>query len=181
MNLTEEDAADSGRWQADFEEGLFVDYRGFEKRGIAQLYEFWFGLGYTEWEIVAPLVVEWRRHGIGAFVAAASDPRGVREPGGDPELWEEVVRSKTTVRNAGSRVGSNVVQLYAEFPQSSVPEDTPKSVLRGFEKLLLQPGEEAEVPLVLLRRDVSFWNVTAQGWQIPAGEMVLRVGSVRRT
>ncbi|KAH7061423.1 beta-glucosidase [Macrophomina phaseolina] len=181
VNLTEEDAADSGRWQADFEEGLFVDYRGFEKRGIAQLYEFGFGLGYTEWEIVAPLVVEWRRHGIGAFVAAASDPRGVREPGGDPELWEEVVRSKTTVRNTGSRAGSNVVRLYAEFPQSSVPEGTPKSVLRGFEKLLLQPGEEAEVPLVLLRRDVSFWNVTAQGWQIPAGEMILRVGSVRRT
>lgn len=172
VNLTGDAARDSSNWQADFEEGLFIDYRSFEKRNVTPLYEFGFGLGYTEWEIAAPLVVDWQKE-VGAFSASSG---GEIAPGGERGVWEDVLRLKTSVKNAGESAGSTVVQLYLEFPGEGVPEDTPKSVLRGFEKVRLHPGEETEVTLVLLRRDVSFWNVTAQRWQVPAGEMVFRVG-----
>lgn len=66
------------------------------------------------------------------------------------------------MENTAEVAGKAVVQLYVEMPAESVPEGTPMRVLRGFEKVALEPGERREVVFGLRRRDVSFWNVTAQ-------------------
>ncbi|KAF4543392.1 uncharacterized protein LTHEOB_91 [Lasiodiplodia theobromae] len=168
-------ANDSEAWQADFEEGLLIDYRHFDAKNITPLYEFGFGLSYTEFKISAPLEVA----GVAANTTRVSSfPPAVSsaQPGGNPALWEPVLTASTTVQNMGERAGATVVQLYLSMPSGSVPEGTPLRVLRGFEKVQLEPGASEKVEFRLLRRDVSFWNVEAQEWEIPTGEMRLSVG-----
>jgi hypothetical protein len=48
--------------------------------------------------------------------------------------------------------------------------------LRGFEKKLLQPGEEAEVTFELNRRDMSSWDVGRQAWVLQSGSYDVMVG-----
>jgi beta-glucosidase len=43
-----------------------------------------------------------------------------------------------------------------------------KRVLRGFDKVFLQPGETKKVELVLTRRDLSYWDTQQQNWVIPS-------------
>ena len=52
--------------------------------------------------------------------------------------------------------GDEVVQLYLHDEQSSVT--TYVKVLRGFERIHLQPGEEKEVHFRLTPQDLGIWN-----------------------
>lgn len=54
------------------------------------------------------------------------------------------------------------MQLYLSYPRTSMPEGTPLQVLRGFDKITLEPGESRLVTFGVTRRDLSFWNTTAQ-------------------
>jgi beta-glucosidase len=59
----------------------------------------------------------------------------------------------------------------------SAPEGTPVRVLRGFEKVFLQPGESRDVDLLLTRRDLSYWDITAQEWSLPTdGSIGIEIG-----
>jgi beta-glucosidase len=60
---------------------------------------------------------------------------------------------------------------------ASAPEGTPVRVLRGFEKILLQPGESQTVDFPLTRRDLSYWDIMAQEWSLPTdGSIGIEVG-----
>lgn len=58
------------------------------------------------------------------------------------------------VKNTGSRLGKEVVQLYASDLYASISPDIKR--LRGFEKIELNPGEEKEVRFEINAADVSF-------------------------
>ncbi|RYP01989.1 hypothetical protein DL765_010797 [Monosporascus sp. GIB2] len=64
-------------------------------------------------------------------------------PGGNPSLWEEIASVTATVKNTGNVTGAQVVQLYVSLPQEGVPSNTPVQVLRGFEKVVLNPTVQA--------------------------------------
>ena len=53
---------------------------------------------------------------------------------------------------------------------------TPKAVLRGFEKILLEPGQTREVVFDVSRRDLSLWDVVSQQWVVASGRVPARVG-----
>ena len=55
-NLTGRDVGRYG-WQANFTEGLMIDYRHFDSLDIQPLYEFGYGLGYTTFELAGDLSV----------------------------------------------------------------------------------------------------------------------------
>jgi len=57
------------------------------------------------------------------------------------------------VRNAGTRAGDEVVQLYVETP--SVPQNPLRS-LKGFERIHLAPGQARTVTFHLAPRDLAF-------------------------
>ncbi|KAI1839476.1 hypothetical protein JX266_014313 [Neoarthrinium moseri] len=80
------------------------------------------------------------------------------------------------LRNTGARAGATVVQLHISYPESSVPDGTPVRVLRGFQKVYLEPEAESVVSFYLIRRDVSFWDVNAQSWRVPEGELGFYTG-----
>ncbi|KAF2736511.1 beta-glucosidase [Polyplosphaeria fusca] len=157
--------------QSDFTEGQLIDYRHFDAKNITPLYEFGYGLSYTTFAISSSLKIS----SLAKNISAVPDVALHVEVGGHPDLWEQVIAIQATVSNIGERSGEAVPQLYISFPEG-VPEGTPVKVLRGFDKILLQPGETKTVTFGLLRRDVSFWNADAKIWTVPVGEFVARAG-----
>jgi beta-glucosidase len=66
------------------------------------------------------------------------------------------LRASVTVRNTGSRVGDEVVQLYIHDPVASISQ--PIRRLRGFERVTLSPGETRTVTFTLDRSDFGFYD-----------------------
>lgn len=172
VNITGKRALDSSAWQSDFKEGLMIDYRHFDAKNITPLYEFGYGLSYTTYELTDDLTVSNKANDLSALPLATDGPH----VGGNPSLWETIVTVATSVKNTGDVAGAQIVQLYITLPKDGVPSNTPSQVLRGFEKVWLQPGETKPVSFLVMRRDLSFWNTTAQQWQLPEGEVKFAVG-----
>src|SRR3546814_16687124 len=61
-----------------------------------------------------------------------------------------------TVRNAGAVAGEEIVQLYISDPVAS--RSRPLRELKGFQKNLLQPGEERSVGLGITVADLRFFR-----------------------
>jgi beta-glucosidase len=94
--------------------------------------------------------------------------------GGNPDLWDTYVIVHADVKNSGAVAGKAVPQLYLGYPQdqtdaNGAPVDFPMSVLRGFDKVFLKPGETTTVQFNLTRRDLSYWDVSIQNWRIVTG------------
>lgn len=66
------------------------------------------------------------------------------------------VTVKCTVRNSGDRAGDEVPQLYVSDEVSSVTTYT--KVLRGFERIHLDPGEARTVTFTLHPQDLGLWD-----------------------
>jgi len=79
------------------------------------------------------------------------------------------------ITNSGKRVGDEVVQLYIKDVVASV---TPfNQVLRGFERISLQPGESRTVSFTLTpERDLKMLN-RENKWVVEPGEFKVRVGT----
>ena len=60
------------------------------------------------------------------------------------------------VTNTGERSGDEVVQLYVNDVVSSVTTYT--KVLRGFERIHLEPGESRTVSFTLTPQDLGIWD-----------------------
>lgn len=98
-------------------------------------------------------------------------------PGGNPDLFTEILEVRATVTNTGPRVGKQVVQVYVSLPQDyrdpetgEVFTQTPRRELRGFEKVEVSAhGGTEEVVVRLTRKDLSVWSVGRQNWVLPQG------------
>ncbi|CAN8102863.1 unnamed protein product [Discula destructiva] len=156
-------------WQAWFDEKLEIDYRHFDANNISVRYEFGFGLSYTTFAL-ADIAAE----ALASSLTAAPLAQDIL-PGGNPSLWEVLYNVTVSVSNTGAVDGAAVPQLYLTFP-SSTPAGTPPYQLRGFDKLMLAPGEAKTTTFELMRRDISYWDVVAQEWLIPSGEFKISVG-----
>lgn len=78
------------------------------------------------------------------------------------------------VTNTGKRTGDEVVQLYIRDKVSSVI--TYESVLRGFERITLQPGETKTVSFTLLPEDLQILDRHME-WTVEPGEFEVRIGT----
>ena len=72
------------------------------------------------------------------------------------------------------RAGDEVVQLYIRDKVSSVIAY--ESVLRGFERISLQPGETKTVSFVLLPEDLQILDRHME-WTVEPGEFEVRIGA----
>lgn len=82
-----------------------------------------------------------------------------------------------TVTNAGSRAGEEVVQLYIRDIAGSVTR--PVKELKGFQKIMLKPGEAREVSFTLSVADLSFYRADMSFGSEP-GEFIVFVGGNSR-
>ncbi len=120
---------------------------GGRSRVVGALYPFGYGLSYTTFDY------------SGLAIAKQAD-------GG--------VKVSCTVTNSGSRKGDEVVQLYIRDEYSSVV--TYDSVLRGFERITLEPGESKRVEFTLAKDDLRIMDKDMK-WTVEPGTFEVRVGS----
>jgi beta-glucosidase len=131
----------------EYAEGIHIGYRAWLRQEAAPAYWFGSGLGYTD---IAPAEVD--------LPAAAA-------PG-------DVIPLTVRVENRGPRDGKQVVQVYAERPDSTV--ERPVRWLVGFAPVRVAAGETASVEVSVPTRQLAYWD---SGWRYEPGDYLLRVGT----
>lgn len=152
--------------QCNYTEGVYIDYRHFDANDIEPRFEFGFGLSYTTFE--------YSGGSVQSAGASSSNNLSQRVIARSDSIWEVVASVTATVTNTGDRAAEEIAQLYAGIPGG------PAKQLRGFEKVRLEPGEQADVTFDLTRRDLAVWDVASQGWVVQTGRYDLYVGSSSR-
>ncbi|KAF7596625.1 hypothetical protein BBP40_000547 [Aspergillus hancockii] len=152
--------------EVNFTEGLYIDYRAFDRDGIEPRFEFGFGLSYTTFEYS-----ELRITPTGNSTSPFVDPSIPIIQGGHPELWDVLFIVTCSIANTGDVSAAEVAQLYVEIPNA------PARQLRGFESVPLEPGETKQVVFPVTRRDLSIWDVVAQQWRLQAANYTAFIGS----
>ncbi len=132
-------------------EGIFVGYRYYDKKGITPAFSFGHGLTYTTFEMNTQVT---------AFSVSSDENLQIDIP--------------VTVRNTGKRTGSEVVQLYVGQSRSYVQK--PIHELKGFRKLLLNPGEEKTVTITLNNNSFRHYDEDHGGWCIEPGDYTIYIG-----
>ncbi|TQW00989.1 glycosyl hydrolase [Cordyceps javanica] len=160
---------DSKSPQAYFPQGVYTDYKYFERAHVEPRYEFGFGLSYTRFDYSDIVVAAPAPAGRPAS-PPAEYPSGPVVSGGQSDLWEVVATVKCRLANGGRVAGAEAAQLYVRLPGMRAKQ------LRGFEKPMLQPGEATEVSFELTRRDLSVWNTGAQKWHLQRGSYEIYIG-----
>jgi len=135
-----------------FCEGNFIDYKYFDQQNKTPAYEF--GFSYTTFTYRASLTITPNAQALEHTYAT-----GARAVSSRKDLWGLVSRVSTTVRNTGDVAGAENAQLYVESPAE---EDEPVRQLRGFGKMVLQPGQTKQLVQFELRRRIV-WDTEDQG------------------
>jgi beta-glucosidase len=78
------------------------------------------------------------------------------------------------VRNAGTRAGEEVVQMYVRHLNSSVQR--PQIELKGFTRIPLQAGEKRVVQMTLPAERLAYWNVRNHRFEVEPDKVEIAVG-----
>ncbi len=97
-------------------------------------------------------------------------------PGGNRGLYDTLYTVSATVKNTGTVKGTEIAQLYISL---GAPTD-PVVVLRGFDDLILDPGQEGTFRYQITRRDISNWDSVSQNWVISNYPKTVYVGASSR-
>ena len=127
------------------------------------LFPFGYGLSYTQFDY-SPVTLSTSSVPIAQLMSASG--QGVSQP---------AIEATTTVRNAGAMAGTEIIELYIRIRGASVEE--PLRVLKGFQRVNLQPGESKKVTFPLGFQELSFINAKSQRVVEPADYTVLIGGS----
>lgn len=114
------------------------------------LYPFGFGLSYTTFE-VSDLKLNQSKYSENDTVVA-----------------------RVTVKNTGSKAGSEVVQLYVKDLLASVSR--PVLELKGFQKIYLKPGESKEISIKVPVSELRFQD-EKMNWVVEKGTYRIMVGN----
>ena len=91
---------------------------------------------------------------------------------GKPQYKNNKVR--VTVKNTGSRKGTEIVQVYMRRPADV---DGPLKTLRGYGRVSLQPGEQKTVEIDFPRERFECWDAQTNTMRVLPGKYELMVGS----
>jgi beta-glucosidase len=117
------------------------------------LYPFGFGLSYTTFSYSKPIVVNTYNQ-------------------------NKQVTVKVKVTNTGKREGKETVQLYLRDLYASVIR--PVRELKGFEQLVLIPGQTKEITFTLGDQELGFFN-NQEKWLVEKGDFEIYVGGDSQT
>ena len=73
------------------------------------------------------------------------------------------------------RAGAEVVQLYIQDIECSV--ERPLKELKGFDKILIEPGQKKTVDFEIMKLDLSFFDEKERKWKVENGEFKVLIGS----
>ncbi|WP_427968276.1 glycoside hydrolase family 3 N-terminal domain-containing protein [Altererythrobacter sp.] len=134
---------------------LFYNHKPSARRGYlfadkTPLFPFGFGLSYTTFDIAAPVL--------------SASKIGV----------DDSIEVTTSVSNTGNRKGDEVVQLYITRTDVSVSQ--PVLLLKGFERVTLEPGESKTLRFTLTPANLAIWDRTMRETNEP-GPVEVHIGS----
>ncbi|RSL17424.1 beta-glucosidase [Edaphobacter aggregans] len=129
-----------------YKEGIFVGYRGYEHNHTQPLYSFGYGLSYTTFKFSNLSIKPDAAHATVSF----------------------------DITNTGDRAGADVAQVYVGDDHAKIAR--PAKELKGFEKVMLQPGETKHVSVDLDSRAFAYYDVEAKKWSIAPGKFSVLVG-----
>jgi beta-glucosidase len=132
---------------------IWVGYRYTDKKGEGAVPNFPFGhgLSYTTFD----------------YSAVEGDKEAIAEDG--------KVRISVRVHNSGTVAGAEVVQLYIGDAHASVAR--PIKELKGFQKVVLQPGQSKKLTFEVGGDALSFYDETRHRRVIEKGNFTAYVGS----
>ena len=132
-------------------EGLFVGYRYYDKKEMAPLFPFGFGLSYTTFEY-SNLRLSPEKFNIADGLTVTMD-----------------------VKNTGKRTGQEVAQIYVRDVRSSLVR--PQKELKKFFKIVVKPGETITVTTHLDKEAFWFYDPAQSAWITQPGEFEILVGA----
>jgi len=88
----------------------------------------------------------------------------------------EKITISVTVKNAGTRDGKEVVQLFIADQYASITPDVKR--LRGFEKINLKAGESQKVSFTIAPRNIAFVAKDLR-WTVEKGDYEVSVGTLK--
>jgi beta-glucosidase len=132
-------------FDAHYNEGLEVGYKWYDAEHKKVLFPFGFGLSYTTY-----------------------DYSGLQVEGG------QTVTVHLTVKNTGSRAGTEIAEIYSTMPAAA--KEPPKRLV-GWTRVMLNPGEQKDVTVVLPRSRFNIWNTGTHSWEVVPGEYTILAGS----
>jgi len=132
-------------------EGIFIGYRYYEKKQVAPLFPFGFGLSYTSF----------------AYSNLRLSTQSIAA--------NEALTVSVDVTNTGQYTGKETVQVYVRDVHSTLAR--PMKELKSFAKVALAPNETKTVTLLLNREALAYWNDAEHAWVAEAGEFEVLVGS----
>ena len=130
-----------------YTEGFLVGYRWFDTKNVKPMYAFGHGLSYVDFEY--------------GTVNAKADKKSVKVT--------------FTLTNKGNMTADEVVQLYVARPEATV--EWPAKELKAFDRVSLAAGETKTVTLDIPMKDLRYWNVDKNAWDLEHGKLVLLLGA----
>ena len=140
---------------AQYREGVFVGYRYYTSKNQKVRYPFGYGLSYTSFQ-VGNLSI---------------DKKDLSDT--------ETAKVSVEIENTGKREGKYVVQLYISPKSSSMSR--PVRELKGFEKVMLEPGEKKRVVFQLSQRAFAYWEEEIHNWYTEEGDYEVQIGADAET
>ena len=130
-----------------YTEGSLVGYRWYDTKNVKPMYAFGHGLSYVDFE-------------YGTVKATAK---------------KDVVKVTFNLTNKGGMTADEVVQLYVARPEATV--EWPAKELKAFDRVTLAAGETKTVTLEIPVKDLRYWNVDKNAWDLEHGKLVLLLGA----
>jgi beta-glucosidase len=84
-----------------------------------------------------------------------------------------LVIAEVDVTNSGTRSGTEIVQMYVGYPNTTVRRSVKE--LKAFKRVALEPGETKRVQLSVPVREIRYYN-EASGWQLEPVQHQVLVG-----
>lgn len=132
-------------------EWIFIGYRYYDKKQVAPLFPFGFGLSYTTFDYSSL-----------RLSAQQISP-------------DDTLQVSVDVTNTGQRAGKEVVQLYIRDVEAHLQR--PEKELKAFAKVQLEPGEHKTVTLSIDRNALAYYDDLVRQWVAEAGEFEVLVGA----
>jgi beta-glucosidase len=126
---------------------IYVGYRYYDTYKVEPQFAFGFGLSYTNFEYSNLKVTTNGKNAVATF----------------------------SIKNTGKVAGAEIAELYVHQEKSLLPR--PEKELKGFEKVMLAPGEEKTVTINLDENAFQYFNDVENNWVMEPGIFDIMIGS----
>lgn len=140
--------------EVNYDEGVFVGYRYYDKENVPLRFCFGHGLSYTSFAY--------------SDLKLSSDTiSGTRK-----------LTVTFNLTNTGQRSGAEIIQLYLHDVEAPVPR--PPKELKGFQKIYLAVGETKAVNFEISKQDLAYFDEKSNTWVAGDGNFEVLIGSSSR-